>query len=134
MSFLSRAKTQITNHVYVQDSHWMDGIGSIDIIAFDSDEIYREYHWVTSSQVMNLLDYGSYKVTEDTIFCLPISKKAESFEFIVLKVEKKYRVLRNWKVYNMDGTLSNLRLHPGRHGEELTKEMYEKFKAIHKKH
>ena len=129
MSFQSKGITQITNRVFIQDAHWMDGFGSVDVIAFDKDESYKEYHWVTSSQVLNLLNYGSYTVTADTIFCLPLSKKADSFEFIISKLDKKYRLLRNEKVYNLDGTLSELRIHGWRYGEELTKEQYKLFKA-----
>src|SRR5690348_5625164 len=130
MSFQSKGIPQITHRVFIQDAHSMDGIGSIDVIAFDKDESYKEYHWVTSSQVLKLLNYGSYTVTKDTIFCLPLSKKADSFEFIISKVDKKYRLLRNEKVYTIDGTLSELRLHGWRYGEELTKEQYKNFKAI----
>lgn len=130
MSFPSQGITQMTNRVFIQDAQWMDGIGSIDVIAFDQENIYREYHWVTSSQVLNLVNYGSYTVIEDTIICLPLFKKVDSIEYIVTKVDKKYRLLRNEKVYNIDGTLSDLRIHGGRYGDELTKEQYKRFKAI----
>lgn len=134
MIFLSRGITQIRNHAFIQDSHWMDGIGSIDVIAFDEDSIYKQYKWFTSSQVLNQVNYGSYNDSEGTVLCQPISTNAESFEFVVVRVhKKKYKLLSNLKIYNIDGTLSDLRLHSGRYGEEFTKEQYKKFKTARAK-
>ncbi|MEO5907350.1 MAG: hypothetical protein ABIQ11_11525 [Saprospiraceae bacterium] len=109
----------------------MDGIGTVDVIAFEQDDIYRQYKWEPNSQKLQIKNSGSYNVANDTVFCVPLSRDEARFELIVSRENKQNVLLRNGKAYNMDGTLSEIRIH-GPSLKELDCKQYHLLKKARK--
>lgn len=122
----SQAYTQITSRVFIEGTHWMDGVGSFDIIEFGHDSIYRQYQWNTNEQPPVLKNLGSYLVSNDIIYCQPISLD-HRFELIITLSDGKTVLHRHEKVYSIDGTLSDMQIR-GPAMCEFEKAQYEQWK------
>ena len=129
---LSKVYSQIQGRVFIENSHWMDGVGTLDIIEFDPENVYRQYHWSPNRQPPMITDVGSYKISNDTVFCQPTSSNRK-FERILSHQSEKTVLLRNEKGYNADGTLSEMRIH-GPVLLEFEKELYKLWKKTKGKH
>ncbi len=128
---LSQVYSQIKGRVFIESSHWMDGVGKLDIIEFGPENVYRQFHW-SPRQPPILTDVGSYQFSNDTIFCQSTSSDRK-FERIFSRQNEKTVLLRNEKVYNADGTLSDMRIH-GPVLQEFEKELYKLWKKTKGKH
>ena len=123
---MGHSLAQMDGQIFLHGTSWRDREQILFITVFEQRNLYQNYQWNITKHEIGPPDGGKYCISNDTITCQPSDLSRKTVDYVVLRLEGKNTLRLINKVYNPDGSLSDIRM-GSRPRDELGRELYQQW-------